>query len=152
MTSILMVCLGNICRSPLAHGILESKLHPDYFYIDSAGTGNYHVGEAPDHRSITIANTHGIDISNQRARQFKVEDFDRFDHIVVMDQSNYDDVVKLARDESEIKKVQLILECDPLISNKEVPDPYHGGASDFAKVYSLLERACNYISDKLQNS
>ncbi len=151
MTSILMVCLGNICRSPLAHGILESKLNPEYYAVDSAGTGNYHIGEAPDYRSIKIAMAHGIDISNQRVRQFKAKDFDRFDHIFVMDQSNYDDVITLARDKSDVKKVQRILDLDPSVSNNEIPDPYHGEAQDFTHVYDLLNSACSVLAEKLEN-
>ena len=109
MTKILMVCLGNICRSPLAHGLLESKLPKDNFYIDSAGTANYHVGDSPDKRSIDIASKHQLDIHSQRGRQFKVDDFDTFDFIYVMDKSNYQNVIKLARDEADKQKVKLIL-------------------------------------------
>ena len=104
MTRILMVCLGNICRSPLAHGILQSKLPEDSFYIDSAGTAAYHVGEKPDYRSIEVAKKYGLDISKQNARQFKTIDFDRFDYIFAMDQSNYSNIIALAR-ELEEKKI-----------------------------------------------
>ena len=92
---ILMVCLGNICRSPLAHGILQSKLPSDKFYVDSAGTANYHVGDSPDHRSISVAKSNGIDISMQRGRQFQISDFDTFDFIFTMDHSNYQNLIKL---------------------------------------------------------
>ncbi len=152
MIPILMVCLGNICRSPLAHGILESKLNSEKFYVDSAGTGDFHIGEAPDYRSIKIAMEHGIDISNQRVRQFKVSDFDAFDFIFVMDNSNYDNVISLARDDSDTKKVQRILDLNPSISNKTVPDPYHGDVHDFAHVYDLLDSTCTILAKKLQNS
>ena len=152
MTSILMVCLGNICRSPLAHGILESKLPKEKFYVDSAGTANYHVGDRPDHRSIATAKAHGIDISHQRGRQFKVTDFDTFDHIFVMDQSNYTNVIKLARGHSDIGKVKLILEIDDDILNKNVKDPYYGDESDFEDVYQLLNKACQTLSTRLKNT
>lgn len=144
-----MVCLGNICRSPLAHGILESKLNPDLFYVDSAGTANYHVGEQPDSRSIAIARSHGIDISYQRGRQFKIDDFDTFDYIYAMDNSNYENIIKLARNSNDISKVKLILEeCDS-IKTKYVPDPYYGGLDGFENVFYLLNSACEKISKQL---
>src|SRR5210317_2153527 len=99
MVKILMVCLGNICRSPLAHGILKSKLPSDQFFIDSAGTANYHVGDPPDRRSISIAKSNGIDISHQRGQQFKASFFDVYDYIYVMDEHNLEDVIRLARTE-----------------------------------------------------
>lgn len=151
MTSVLMVCLGNICRSPLAHGILESKLPKDTFYVDSAGTANYHVGAKPDHRSIAVAQLNGIDISQQRGRQFKISDFDTFDYIFVMDQSNFENVIKLARHTSDIAKVKLILEADDSVTNKRVPDPYYGDISDFEHVFSLLDNACSILSKTLTN-
>ena len=143
-----MVCLGNICRSPLAHGILESKLPSDTFYVDSAGTANYHIGEQPDKRSIKVANTYDIDISHQKARQFKVSDFDTFDLIYAMDQSNFDNITRLARNTNDIGKVKLILEEDQSISNKNVPDPYYGDITDFEHVFSILNSACEVISLK----
>ncbi|MBJ7881713.1 low molecular weight protein-tyrosine-phosphatase [Gelidibacter salicanalis] len=149
MTKILMVCLGNICRSPLAHGILESKLPSDKFEIDSAGTGDYHIGKLPDHRSIATAKANGIDISSQRCRQFQQSDFDVYDIIYVMDHSNYDNVVTLARDADDVSKVKLILEDVASADSLEVPDPYWGGAEDFNKVYALLDYACDKIAVKL---
>lgn len=146
-----MVCLGNICRSPLAHGILVSKLPNDQFYVDSAGTANYHVGDTPDYRSISVAKSHGIDISQQRGRQFKTSDFDTFDHIFVMDQSNFNDVVKLARNPKDIAKVKLLLEIDESIDNKTVADPYYGDESDFETVFQLLNQICNVLSKQLIN-
>ena len=107
-SKILMVCLGNICRSPLAEGIMRSKLSED-FIVDSAGTGGWHAGELPDKRSISTAKNRGLDITNQRARQFKNSDFDSFDHIFVMDNSNYKDVLSLAPNEEAKSKVKLIL-------------------------------------------
>ncbi|WP_040279951.1 low molecular weight protein-tyrosine-phosphatase [Psychroserpens damuponensis] len=151
MTSILMVCLGNICRSPLAHGLLESKLPSNRFYVDSAGTANYHVGDAPDPRSIAVAKTHNIDISKQQGRQFKVSDFDTFDYIYVMDQSNFENVIKLARNTNDMAKVKLILEVDTATLDKQVPDPYYGGNSGFENVFQLLDNATTIISLQLLN-
>lgn len=151
MTKVLMVCLGNICRSPLAHGILESKLPKDSFYVDSAGTANYHVGHSPDKRSILVAKQNNIDISHQQARQFKTSDFKTFNYIYVMDQSNYNNVVALAKKNADIAKVKLILEEDSGITNKRVPDPYYGDISDFEHVFELLDKACTKIATQLIN-
>lgn len=140
---ILMVCLGNICRSPLAEGILRSKLDSN-FIIDSAGTGGWHAGESPDKRSIETAKQYNIDISNQRARKFSIADFDLFDYIYVMDKSNYKDVINLAPDEAAKAKVALILG-----NSKEVPDPYYGGQKGFENVYYLLDQACEEIAKNL---
>ncbi len=144
--NILMVCLGNICRSPLAEGILRTKLTTDFF-VDSAGTGGWHVGQSPDERSIATARNYGIDISNQKARKFTVSDFDTFDHIFVMDQSNYKDVLNLAPDDVAKSKVALILG-----PSKEVPDPYYGGQDGFEKVYQLLDQACEEIAIKIKST
>ncbi|HEX9825565.1 MAG TPA: low molecular weight protein-tyrosine-phosphatase [Flavobacteriaceae bacterium] len=150
MVKILMVCLGNICRSPLAHGILESKLPSDKFYIDSAGTANYHVGEAPDRRSIAVAKSHGIDISHQRGQQFKASFFDAFDHIYVMDEYNFEDVIRLARNDWDRSKVKLILEEDKSINLMHVPDPYYGDENGFEYVFNILNQVCDKIAQKLQ--
>jgi protein-tyrosine phosphatase len=150
MVKILMVCLGNICRSPLAHGILESKLPSDKFYIDSAGTANYHVGEAPDRRSIAVAKSHGIDISHQRGQQFKASFFDAFDHIYVMDEYNFEDVMRLARNDWDRSKVKLILEEDKSINLMHVPDPYYGDENGFEYVFNILNQVCDKIAQKLQ--
>lgn len=149
MTKILMVCLGNICRSPLAHAILESKLPSDKFTVDSAGTGDYHIGQLPDHRSITAAKKNGLDLTTQRCRQFKVSDFDTFDIIYVMDYSNYENVIKLARNASDIAKVKMILDDNNTSSSPAVPDPYWGTATDFDEVYSLLDDVCEKIARNL---
>ena len=145
-----MVCLGNICRSPLAHGILESKLPADKFEVDSAGTGNYHIGKLPDHRSIAAAKAKGLDITNQRCRQFERSDFDNFDIIYVMDHSNFENVVKLARDAHDISKVKLILEDATTKIAEEVPDPYWGDSKDFDDVYTLLNDVCEKIASELK--
>lgn len=142
-----MVCLGNICRSPLAEGILKSKVNPEKVEVDSAGTSNYHVGDSPDPRSIDTAKRYNLDISKQRGRQFEVSDFDEFDHIFVMDQSNYADVVALARNEKDKEKVALILEKIYPNEFREVPDPYFGkGDEGFEKVFQLLDQACDRIA------
>ncbi|MFA7686442.1 MAG: low molecular weight protein-tyrosine-phosphatase [Moheibacter sp.] len=145
---ILMVCLGNICRSPLAEGILQSKLGED-FLVASAGTGSWHVGRCPDKRSIAVAKKYGIDISTQRARQFKTGDFDEFDLIYVMDQSNYEDVLSLAEDDVQRSKVRLILEEYENGEEKNVPDPYFGGDDGFEEVYRLLDEVTTDITSKI---
>jgi protein-tyrosine phosphatase len=150
MTRILMVCLGNICRSPLAEGILKSKLSNNLYFIDSAGTANYHVGAAPDKRSVTVAKLHGIDISNLKGRQFKETDFDKFDIIYVMDVSNFNNVTKLARDKNDLLKVKFILNETYPNQNYDVPDPYYGGDHGFENVYHMLNEACSIISDRLK--
>ncbi len=142
---ILMVCLGNICRSPLAEGILRSKLDSN-FIIDSAGTGGWHTGESPDQRSIETAKQNNIDISHQKARKFSIADFDLFDYIYVMDQSNYKDVINLAPNKVAKAKVALILG-----DSKEVPDPYYGGQEGFENVYFLLDQACEEIAKNLSS-
>lgn len=146
-----MVCLGNICRSPLAHGILQSKLADDNFYVDSAGTAAYHVGNPPDYRSIKVAKNHGIDISAQSARQFKVSDFDTFDFIYAMDASNYNNIINLARTDTDIEKVKLFLEKNSAVANKNVPDPYYGELSDFESIYTLIDTTCDQLAAFLKN-
>lgn len=148
-TKILMVCLGNICRSPLAEGIMRSKLSED-FTVDSAGTGGWHAGELPDKRSIATAKNRGLDITNQRARQFKKNDFEIFDHIFVMDNSNYKDVLALAPNEESKSKVKLILNEIFPNENVDVPDPYYGGQDGFENVFDMLDQACEEIARKLK--
>jgi protein-tyrosine phosphatase len=147
-----MVCLGNICRSPLAEGILKSKLPEDSFFVDSAGTSNYHIGEKPDTRSIAIAKHYGININDQRGRQFTTIDFDRFDYIYAMDNSNYRNIIQLARNSSDKEKVTLILNESVPNENLDVPDPYYGGDSGFNNVFKMLDEACDVITDKLNNT
>ena len=149
MTKILMVCLGNICRSPLAEGILKSKLPENNFFIDSAGTSNYHIGEQPDKRSIEIAKKFNIDISQQKARQFNLSDFDNFDYIYAMDSDNYRNILNLSRNTEDELKVKHIL--NPLNDSLtvDVPDPYYGGDQGFENVYLLLDKACDSITNKL---
>ncbi|WP_445454052.1 low molecular weight protein-tyrosine-phosphatase [Flavobacterium sp. 25HG05S-40] len=146
---ILMVCLGNICRSPLAEGLLAAKLPKDRFFVDSAGTGAYHIGKQPDKRSVMTAQKHGLDISTQKARQFSSRDFEDFDYIFVMDNTNYDDVIGLAKNEDQKKKVQLILNELFPGDNVDVPDPYYGLQNGFDMVYEMLDETCTLLSKKL---
>ena len=142
---VLMVCLGNICRSPMAEGILRDKAHRSNLLleVDSAGTANYHVGEAPDYRAIQCMKEYGVDISMLRGRQFSRKDFELFDHILVMDRSNLGNVLSLAESEQQRYKVRLILEYSNSSTNQEVPDPWYGDKDDFHKVHSLLSDAMN---------
>ncbi|WP_029272654.1 low molecular weight protein-tyrosine-phosphatase [Flavobacterium sp. KJJ] len=146
---ILMVCLGNICRSPLAEGILASKLPKDKFIVDSAGTGSWHVGHSPDKRSIVVAQKNGLCIDNQKGRQFKTSDFDEFDYIYVMDNSNYRDVIHLAKTPEHESKVHLILNELFPDENVDVPDPYFGAVNGFDNVYQMLDEVAEIIASKL---
>ena len=144
-----MVCLGNICRSPLAEGLLASKLPRNKFFVDSAGTGGYHIGREPDHRSIATAKKNGLDISHQKARKFTTQDFNDFDYIFVMDNSNYDDVTFLAKTEEHKQKVQLVLNELFPGDNVDVPDPYYGLQNGFDMVYEMLDEATDLLAKKL---
>ncbi|CAL2076300.1 low molecular weight protein-tyrosine-phosphatase [Tenacibaculum sp. 190524A05c] len=147
---VLMVCLGNICRSPLAEGILRSKVFSDSILVDSAGTSGFHQGELPDPRSIAIAKVKGIDITDQRSRKFVVEDFDNFDLIYAMDQSNFNNILDLARNSEDESKVKMILNESNPNQNLNVPDPYYGGDQGFENVYNMLDEACDVIASKIQ--
>ena len=138
-----MVCLGNICRSPIAHGIM-ADISTNSF-VDSAGTGSYHIGSPPDLRSIQVAQDNGIDISQQSARQFQSSDFTKFDRIFVMDQQNYRDVIAKANNQDEIDKVELLCEVAGL-GVRPVPDPYYGGDEGFKSVFDLVKTACHRIA------
>lgn len=143
-----MVCLGNICRSPLAEGIMRDKIGQLKleWEVDSAGTGGWHSGEKPDRRSISVAAKYGIDISGQRARQFYLSDFDHFDLILAMDASNYADLLRLAPDAARRQKVRLILDAahgQPM----EVADPYNDD-DGFEPTFFLLDEACDKIIDR----
>ncbi len=146
---ILMVCLGNICRSPLAHGIMAQML-PDSF-VDSAGTGLYHIGSPPDPRSIEVAKLNEIDIQYQSSRQFEPKDFGDFDHIYVMDRQNYRDVVAKAKTLDEVNKVELLCEAADM-GSVPVPDPYYGNDDGFQKVFDLVNNACGRIVKKLEEN
>jgi len=149
MTKILMVCLGNICRSPLAEGILKSKVNASEVFVDSAGTSGYHTDSPPDPRSIAVAQKHGIDISNQKCRKFTPKDFKTFDVIYVMDKDNYTNVISLSEIYAHRRKVKLLLE-EGATGISEVPDPYYGGKDGFEYVYGLIEQACDDIVKKLK--
>lgn len=150
-TKILMVCLGNICRSPLAEGILQNKVKPGKVFVDSAGTAGYHIGERPDIRSIKVANNYGLDITHQRCRRFTPKDFNEFDLIFAMDRSNYADIMAQSVSEADAKKVKLLLEVlgDEL---QEVPDPYYGGDDGFDNVFRLIDSACTIIANDLNRA
>lgn len=149
-TRVLMVCLGNICRSPLAEGILKAKVDENKVFVDSAGTGDYHIDNPPDPRSIAIAKKKNLDIRAQRGRQFKVEDFDDFNLIYVMDNSNFKDVISLARNDDDRAKVRLILDEIFPTENVDVPDPYFGGDQGFENVYKMLNEACDKIAKQIE--
>jgi len=139
-----MICLGNICRSPLAHGIMEHLVKEQGldWEIDSAGTGNWHVGQGPDRRSTRTAREHGIDISHQVCRLFRISDFDEYDHIFVMDKSNLSDILAKARNDQDRKKVRLLL------GDQIVPDPYYDD-SQFEPVFQMIEKGCKEIIKEL---
>ncbi len=147
-----MVCLGNICRSPLADGILRFKAKCENldWVIDSAGTYSGHQGENPDPRAIAIAKKYGVDISSLVARPFSKKDFDEFDKIYVMDSSNYRDVLKLAVDEAYEQKVEMIMNVVRPGKNQPVQDPYFGGDEGFDAVYKMLDEACEKIIHQLK--
>lgn len=148
-----MVCLGNICRSPMAEGVLRQKALSAglNIVVDSAGTANYHAGEKPDYRAISCMQSHDIDISNLRARQFTRNDFDDFDFIFTMDAENHDNVMKLAEPSHKPRVRMLLNEIFPK-RNMPVPDPWFGSMDDFQEVYSLLDRACDVIIEKLKRN
>ena len=146
-----MVCLGNICRSPIAEGILRHKLEErgiKNVETDSAGTASYHVGEAPDKRMQATALKNGVDISDLKARQFVQSDYDNFDLIYAMDESNLENMLSLARNEADNAKVQLILNEYQPGENMEVPDPYYGGDSGFQHVFDLLDESVEVLIQK----
>jgi protein-tyrosine phosphatase len=148
---VLMVCLGNICRSPMADGLLRKKVADAGLAVevDSAGTANYHIGEAPDKRMRATAASFGYPIDDLRARQFRVNDFDDFDLIYAMDQSNFQNILRLARNENDVRKVKMILDEIYPGEKMDVPDPYYGGAEGFTHVFNLLDAATDRVLEKL---
>ena len=146
---IVMVCLGNICRSPLAQGILAAKLPSEKFIIDSAGMGSWHIGHAPDKRSIAVAQEHNISIEHQKGRQFSAKDFNDFDYIYAMDITNYDDIIAMAKNDVQKNKVHMILNELFPDENVDVPDPYYGLTNGFENVYQMLDEACEVLAEKL---
>ena len=146
---ILMVCLGNICRSPLAEGILREKTKHLDLTIDSAGTAGYHIGKSPDPRAVAVAKKHDINISKLKARQFSRIDFENFDTIYVMDINNFSHLISLSSNAQERNKIRLILnEIDPK-NHDSVPDPYYDD-NGFKKVYNMLNEACEKIAIKIE--
>ncbi|MCB0518327.1 MAG: low molecular weight phosphotyrosine protein phosphatase [Lewinellaceae bacterium] len=143
---ILMVCLGNICRSPLAEGIMQHKINEQglKWEVDSAGTGSWHVGELPDRRSIAIGRKYGVDITYQRARQFKPHDLENFDLVLAMDSSNYQDIIRHAVSKEQAEKVHLIMNFVSPGRNEAVPDPYWDD-DGFEQVFRMLDEACDRI-------
>ncbi|HEX8331754.1 MAG TPA: low molecular weight protein-tyrosine-phosphatase [Segetibacter sp.] len=144
---ILMVCLGNICRSPLAEGVLKDKIQKAGldWEVDSAGTSHYLTGNPPHKLSQKIAKDKGIDICTQQCRQFVKQDMERFDKIYVMDEDNYDDVKRIAGDRWDEEKVDLLLNEAYPLENRSVPDPYYGVESDYQSVFEMIDKACEQI-------
>ena len=145
---VLMICLGNICRSPLAEGVLKHKVAKKEldWHVDSAGTGGWHAGELPDNRSIAIARKYNIDLTDQRARQFQKEDLNTFDLILTMDKSNYREIQRFAKTDEQRSKIHLIMNFSRPDSDLEVPDPYYDNR--FQLVYDLLDEACEAVVEK----
>jgi protein-tyrosine phosphatase len=152
---ILMVCLGNICRSPVAEGVLRERLKESgisHVHVDSAGTSGWHNGEHPDKRSTLNAKQNGVDISKQISRKFTVSDFENFDIIYVMDQSNYIYVTAMTSDRNHRSKVRLLLNEIKPHSNAAVPDPYYGGEDGFQRVFELIDQACRIIAARISEN
>ncbi len=145
-----MVCLGNICRSPMAEGILRHKAKEKGLHIevDSAGFEPYHSGDCADSRAIATAKKYGIDINDIRSRTFKYEDFKKFDKIFVMDNRNYTDVMRVAKSDTDRQKTDFILNITHPGENRMVPDPYYGGNTGFENVFEMLDRACEKFCEK----
>lgn len=154
MTSILLVCMGNICRSPTAEGVLRDKLAAagllDRVRLDSAGTHDYHVGKAPDQRAQEAAGRRGYDLSMLRARQVSHRDCKEFDLILAMDEDNYRNLLRDCPDEQR-HKVRLFLSFSRQYANQEVPDPYYGGSQGFERVLDMVEDAAQGIIDSLRH-
>jgi protein-tyrosine phosphatase len=147
---ILMVCLGNICRSPLAEGILRDKIRKAglHWTVDSAGTANYHIGDSPHHLSQKVAKLNGVDISYLQGRQFDKHDILHFDKIYVMDANNYEEVKNMSRELWDEKKVDLLLNELYPFENREVPDPWYGSEEGYHRVYQMISEACDAILTK----
>ncbi len=150
---VMFVCLGNICRSPLAEGVFRAKVREagleDRFEIASSGTGDWHVGEVPDARMTETASAKGVSLKGQRAQQFGAPHFEDYDHIFAMDKSNLHDVLFLDKEEQHGGKVRLFREFDPEPGDYQVPDPYYGGDEGFQNVYAIVERTAKAILERL---
>ncbi|MEN8170970.1 MAG: low molecular weight protein-tyrosine-phosphatase [Pseudomonadota bacterium] len=151
---ILFVCMGNICRSPLAHGLFEHRVEEaglsEQIIIDSAGTHAYHVGELPDPRSQETALSHGFDLSSQRGRKVSASDFDKFDYVLAMDSDNHALLSELCSDDKR-HKLRLFLEFAPQLAETEVPDPYYGGTTGFEHVYQLIDAAADGLMADIES-
>ena len=147
---VLMVCLGNICRSPMAEGVLRhlAEERGMDITVDSAGTANYHVGEAPDRRARAAMKRKGMDIDGLRGRQVSRADFARFDLLLAMDEENFENLLRLAPDDTARAKVKLMLSYAPDLGTAEVPDPYYGDDAGFDRVFDLLHAACTKLLDR----
>lgn len=153
-TSVLFVCLGNICRSPLAEGVflhlVEAAGLGERFEIDSAGTGAWHVGELPDARATLVASQHGVELGS-RARQITEEDLQHFDWVIAMDRENLRNIERMASATESDAEIHLLREFDSVQDGgDEVPDPYYGGASGFENVYEMVHRSCEVLLDRLR--
>ncbi len=152
--NVLFVCMGNICRSPTAEGVfrdLTKRMNIDHIHIDSAGTHAYHIGDPPDKRSMSTATSRNIDMSQQRARKVAIDDFDDFDYILVMDESNHSELIRICPDHLQ-HKVELFMNYSTSFSETEVPDPYYGGAKGFDHVFDLVDDASKGLLDKIQKA
>jgi protein-tyrosine phosphatase len=153
---VCFVCLGNICRSPTAEAVMRHLLEEeglsDRIAVESAGTGDWHVGDPRDRRSRAVGATRGIPLDGT-AQQFTSEDFDRFDHVLAMDRSNRDELLRLARSEKDKAKVRLLRSFDPKAPrDAEVPDPYYGGPRGFEDVFDMCEAACRGLIQHLRRA
>jgi protein-tyrosine phosphatase len=153
MVKVLFVCMGNICRSPTAHGVFRKLVQSqgllDAISIDSAGTHAYHVGKAPDRRAQETAQTRGVDLSDLVARRVEPEDFERFDYVVAMDQDNYIALCEICPD-PHVDKIQMFMDFAPHMRTREVPDPYYGGAAGFERVFDLVEAAAEGLLEEVR--
>jgi len=149
---ILFVCLGNICRSPMAEGVFAHIVaeagHGERFHIDSAGTGAWHVGNPPDPRAVSAAAERGIDLTSQRAREVRMQDFEKFDLILAMDSSNHEHLLRVAPEEHS-HKIRLFLDHLPEHETRDVPDPYYGGDEGFNAVLDLIEDGARVLLGRL---
>jgi protein-tyrosine phosphatase len=152
-TRVLFVCLGNICRSPLAEGVFKRLVEQaglsHAFEIDSAGTGSWHVGERPDSRAATVASEHGIELDS-RARQVTDQDLHDFDYAIAMDRENLRNLRRMASASGANAQIQLLRDYDPDADGDEVPDPYYGGVSGFENVYEIVAKACDGLLTRLR--
>ena len=154
MPSVLFVCLGNICRSPLAEGVflhlVRERGLEDVYRVDSAGTGAYHVGEGPDPRSVDVARRNGVALEG-RARQVREDDFEQWDVVVAMDRDNLGNLERMAARAMGGARIHLLRDFDPEPGDGEVPDPYFGGAGGFDDVYAMVRRSCEALLDSLED-